>query len=140
MPIYGDGQYTRDWLFVEDHAAAIERVYRSGKDGETYCIGGWNEWTNLDLVHLLCGLMDRKLDRPDGTSAALITFVKDRPGHDKRYAIDATKIERELGWKPSVTFEEGLARTIDWYLANPEWLSHVTNGDYQQYYQKQYLR
>jgi dTDP-glucose 4,6-dehydratase len=140
LPIYGDGQYTRDWLFVEDHAAAIERVYRSGKDGETYCIGGWNEWTNLDLVHLLCGLMDRKLDRPDGTSAALITFVKDRPGHDKRYAIDATKIERELGWKPSVTFEEGLARTIDWYLANPEWLSHVTNGDYQQYYQKQYLR
>ena len=140
LPIYGDGQYTRDWLFVEDHATAIETVYRSGAPGETYCIGGWNEWTNLDLVHLLCAVMDEKLGRAAGESAQLITFVKDRPGHDKRYAIDASKIERDLGWKPSVTFEEGLARTVDWYLNNPEWLASVTSGAYQQYYEKQYLR
>jgi dTDP-glucose 4,6-dehydratase len=140
LPVYGDGQYTRDWLFVEDHATAIETVYRSGVPGETYCIGGWNEWTNLDLVHLLCRILDEKLGRPAGQSAQLITFVKDRPGHDKRYAIDASKIERELGWKPSVTFEEGLARTVDWYLTNPEWLANVTSGTYQQYYEKQYLR
>ncbi len=138
VPIYGDGRYTRDWLWVEDHARAIEVVYRKGIIGETYNIGGFNEWQNIDLIHLLCRVMDRKLGRPEGESARLITFVKDRPGHDKRYAIDASRIASELGWKPSVTFEQGLEKTVDWYLANREWLEHVTSGLYQQYYQQQY--
>lgn len=138
LPVYGDGNYTRDWLFVEDHAIAIDEIFRNGKIGETYNIGGFNEWTNLNLIHLLCKLMDDKLNRKKGTSAKLITFVKDRAGHDRRYAIDATKINKELGWKPSVTFEEGLAKTIDWYLVNQDWLNHVTSGAYQDYYQKMY--
>ena len=138
LPVYGDGLYTRDWLFVKDHAAAIDLVYHKGKVGETYNIGGFNEWKNIDLVKLLCKLMDEKLGRAPGTSEQLITYVKDRPGHDRRYAIDATKINRELGWKPSVTFEEGLSQTIDWYLKNTEWLEHVTSGAYQQYYETQY--
>lgn len=138
VPIYGDGKYTRDWLWVEDHARAIETVYRSGVLGETYNIGGFNEWQNIDLIHLLCCVMDRKLGRPEGESARLITFVTDRPGHDKRYAIDAGKIAADLGWKPSVTFEEGLEKTVDWYLANGEWLEHVTSGAYQAYYEQQY--
>ena len=140
LPIYGDGKYTRDWLYVADHAEAIETVYMDGVDGQTYCIGGWNEWQNIDLVHLLCKLMDARLGRPSGDAAKLITFVKDRPGHDKRYAIDAGKIDRELGWKPAHTFEEGLAKTIEWYLSNPEWLAHVTSGQYQDYYQTQYTK
>ncbi|MBI1316833.1 dTDP-glucose 4,6-dehydratase [bacterium] len=138
LPVYGDGQYTRDWLFVLDHALAIDLVYRQGKNGETYNIGGFNEWTNLDLIHLLCRVMDRKLGRTEGSSAELITYVKDRPGHDRRYAIDATKIERELGWRPSVTFEQGLEQTIDWYLANTEWLENLTSGRYQEYYDRMY--
>lgn len=138
LPIYGDGKYTRDWLYVEDHARAIDEVFHKGKLGETYNIGGFNEWQNIDLVKLLCRIMDGKLGRAEGTSEQLITFVKDRPGHDLRYAIDATKIERELGWRPSVTFEQGLEKTVDWFLANQEWLDHVTSGAYQQYYQTQY--
>jgi dTDP-glucose 4,6-dehydratase len=138
LPVYGDGLYTRDWLFVKDHAAAIDLVFHKGKVGETYNIGGFNEWKNIDLVKLLCRLMDEKLGRQTGESEQLITYVKDRPGHDRRYAIDATKINKELGWKPSVTFEEGLSQTIDWYLKNNEWLKHVTSGEYQEYYQSQY--
>ena len=139
LPVYGDGLYTRDWLFVKDHAAAIDLVFHEGKNGETYNIGGFNEWKNIDLVKLLCKLMDEKLGNGAGASEKLITYVKDRPGHDRRYAIDASKINKELGWKPSVTFEQGLALTIDWYLKNTEWLAHVTSGEYQRYYQKQYL-
>lgn len=138
LPVYGNGKYTRDWLFVEDHAAAIDLVFHKGAIHETYNIGGFNEWQNIDLVKLLCSLMDKKLGREEGESAKLITFVKDRPGHDLRYAIDATKINRELDWKPSVTFEEGLEKTIDWYLENKEWLEHVTSGQYLEYYNKQY--
>lgn len=138
LPVYGDGKYTRDWLYVVDHARAIDLVFHEGKNGETYNIGGFNEWQNIDLIKLLCTQMDEKLGRTPGTSAQLITYVKDRPGHDKRYAIDANKINKELGWKPSVTFEEGLKITIDWYLDNQEWLNHVTSGDYQNYYSKQY--
>ena len=138
LPVYGDGLYTRDWLFVKDHARAIDLVFHQGKIGETYNVGGFNEWKNIDLVKLLCSLMDEKLKRPAGDSAQLITYVKDRPGHDLRYAIDANKINRELGWYPSVTFEEGLSETIDWYLSNGEWLQQVTSGDYQNYYQKMY--
>lgn len=138
LPVYGDGLYTRDWLFVKDHAVAIDLVFHKGKKGDTYNIGGFNEWKNIDLVKLLCRLMDEKLEREQGESEKLITYVKDRPGHDRRYAIDATKINQELGWKPSVTFEEGLSQTIDWYLQNEEWLQHVTSGAYQQYYQTQY--
>lgn len=138
LPVYGDGLYTRDWLFVKDHATAIDLVFHKGKNGDTYNIGGFNEWKNIDLVKLLCKLMDEKLGREAGESEKLITYVKDRPGHDRRYAIDATKINRELGWKPSVTFEEGLSQTIDWYLSNEEWLMHVTSGAYQDYYQTQY--
>lgn len=138
LPVYGDGRYTRDWLYVIDHARAIDTVFHQGKNGETYNIGGFNEWQNIELVKLLCSKMDEKLGRPAGTSAELITYIKDRPGHDRRYAIDATKINQELGWAPSVTFEEGLEKTIDWYLANQEWLDHVTSGNYQQYYQQQY--
>ncbi|MGC4058134.1 MAG: dTDP-glucose 4,6-dehydratase [Chitinophagaceae bacterium] len=138
LPVYGDGKYTRDWLYVIDHARAIDTVFHDGKNAETYNIGGFNEWQNIELVKLLCNKMDEKLGRSEGTSAQLITYVKDRPGHDKRYAIDATKINKELGWAPSVTFEEGLSRTIDWYLENEEWLNHVTSGDYQKYYTQQY--
>lgn len=140
LPVYGDGLYTRDWLFVKDHALAIDLVFHKGRAGETYNIGGFNEWKNIDLVKLLCRLMDAKLGNPPGTSEQLITYVKDRPGHDRRYAIDATKINRELGWRPTVTFEEGLAETIDWYLDNKEWLSHVTSGAYQLYYDNMYTR
>jgi dTDP-glucose 4,6-dehydratase len=138
LPVYGDGKYTRDWLFVEDHAVAIDLVFHQGKNHETYNIGGFNEWQNIDLVKLLCHQMDAKLGRATGESEQLITYVKDRPGHDLRYAIDATKINQELGWKPSVTFEQGLAKTIDWFLSNEEWLKNVTSGEYQHYYEKQY--
>jgi dTDP-glucose 4,6-dehydratase len=138
LPIYGDGKYTRDWLFVIDHAKAIHQIFNDAKTGETYNIGGFNEWQNIDLVKELIRQMDAKLGRPEGYSEKLISFVKDRPGHDKRYAIDATKLNKDLGWKPSVTFEEGLAKTIDWYLENKEWLENVTSGDYQKYYEKQY--
>lgn len=138
LPVYGDGKYTRDWLFVKDHATAIDLVYHKGKEGETYNIGGFNEWQNIDLVKLLVKKMDEKLGNPEGTSESLITFVKDRPGHDLRYAIDATKINKELGWYPSVTFEEGLGHTIDWFFENKDWLKNVTSGAYQQYYEKQY--
>jgi dTDP-glucose 4,6-dehydratase len=138
LPVYGDGNYTRDWLFVEDHAAAIDLVFHEGKNHDTYNIGGFNEWKNIDLVRLLCQQMDDRLGREKGTSEELITFVKDRPGHDLRYAIDASKINNELGWEPSVTFEQGLAKTIDWYLNNEDWLKNVTSGNYQNYYKEQY--
>lgn len=138
LPVYGDGKYTRDWLFVEDHAVAIDLVYHKGKNHETYNIGGFNEWQNIDLVKLLCQIMDSKLGREPGTSEQLITYVKDRPGHDLRYAIDASKINKELGWKPSVTFEQGLERTVNWYLNNELWLKNVTSGEYANYYKKQY--
>ena len=138
LPVYGDGKYTRDWLFVEDHARAIDLVFHEGKNHETYNIGGFNEWQNIDLVKLLCKIMNQKLGRVEGESEKLITYVKDRPGHDLRYAIDASKINKELGWKPSVTFEEGLEKTIDWFLSNEEWLKNVTSGAYQNYYKNQY--
>ena len=138
LPVYGDGNYTRDWLFVLDHALAIDLIFHQGKKTETYNIGGFNEWTNLNLIHLLCELMDEKLNRPKGTAAKLITYVKDRAGHDKRYAIDATKLNKDLGWKPSVTFEEGLSKTVDWYLENEQWLNNVTSGAYKEYYDKMY--
>jgi dTDP-glucose 4,6-dehydratase len=138
LPVYGDGLYTRDWLFVKDHARAIDLVFHQGKRADTYNIGGFNEWTNIDLVKLLCNQMDEKLGRTKGESESLITYVKDRPGHDRRYAIDATKLNKELGWSPSVTFEQGLAETIDWYLNNEEWLTNVTSCAYQQYYNEMY--
>jgi dTDP-glucose 4,6-dehydratase len=138
LPVYGDGLYTRDWLYVKDHAIAIDMVFHQGVTGETYNIGGFNEWKNIDLVKLLCAQMDEKLGKPAGTSEQLITYIKDRPGHDRRYAIDASKINRELGWKPSVTFQEGLSETIDWFLANTEWLNNVTSGNYQHYYESMY--
>jgi len=138
LPVYGDGLYTRDWLYVKDHAIAIDLVFHRGKTGETYNIGGFNEWKNIDLVKLLCKQMDEKLGNERGTSETLITYIKDRPGHDRRYAIDATKLNKELGWNPTVTFEEGLSQTIDWYLQNQEWLQHVTSGEYQKYYEMQY--
>ncbi|MBP8192321.1 MAG: dTDP-glucose 4,6-dehydratase [Chitinophagales bacterium] len=138
LPVYGKGDYTRDWLFVEDHAAAIDVIFHKGKLGETYNIGGFNEWQNIDLIKLLCSIMDKKLNRAEGTSEQLITYVKDRPGHDKRYAIDATKLNRELGWQPSLQFEEGLEKTVDWYLNNEDWLKHVTSGEYLNYYKNQY--
>jgi len=138
LPVYGDGKYTRDWLYVIDHARAIDLIFHKGKVGDTYNIGGFNEWQNIDLVKLLCKQMDEKLGRDAGDSEALITFVKDRPGHDKRYAIDATKLNKELGWYPSVTFEQGLSATIDWYLSNTEWLNNVTSGNYSKYYDQQY--
>ena len=137
LPVYGDGNYTRDWLYVIDHAIAIDLVFHKGTNSETYNIGGFNEWKNIDLVKLLCRQMDEKLGKDFGTSETLITYVKDRPGHDLRYAIDATKINKELGWSPSVTFEEGLSKTIDWYLNNKEWLNNVTSGNYQKYYIQQ---
>ncbi|MEO5788836.1 dTDP-glucose 4,6-dehydratase, partial [Gelidibacter sp.] len=136
LPVYGDGNYTRDWLYVLDHAIAIDLVFHKGELNETYNIGGFNEWKNIDLVKLLCQQMDLKLNKEPGTSEKLITYVKDRPGHDLRYAIDATKINKELGWCPSVTFEKGLSKTIDWYLENEEWLNSVTSGQYQEYYSK----
>ncbi|WMJ72591.1 dTDP-glucose 4,6-dehydratase [Cytophagaceae bacterium ABcell3] len=138
LPVYGKGENIRDWLFVVDHARAIDVVFHKGKVGETYNIGGHNEWKNIDLVKLLCKIMDKKLGRAEGESEKLITFVKDRAGHDMRYAIDATKIKDELGWVPSLNFEEGLEKTVDWYLENTEWLENVTSGAYQQYYDKQY--
>ncbi|WP_281637360.1 dTDP-glucose 4,6-dehydratase [Flavobacterium marginilacus] len=138
LPVYGDGNYTRDWLFVKDHAVAIDLVFHDGKNHETYNIGGFNEWKNIDLVKVLCQIMDQKLGKADGESAQLITYVKDRPGHDLRYAIDASKINTQLGWKPSVTFEQGLESTIDWYLNNQDWLNNVTSGAYASYYDKQY--
>ncbi len=138
LPVYGDGNYTRDWLYVLDHAIAIDLVFHKGEKGETYNIGGFNEWQNIDLIKLLCKQMDVKLGRAKGTSLDLITHVKDRPGHDLRYAIDASKINKELGWSPTVTFEEGLSETIDWYLNNEKWLNNVTSGNYQNYYKSQY--
>ncbi|GHT10665.1 dTDP-glucose 4,6-dehydratase [Bacteroidia bacterium] len=138
IPVYGKGENVRDWLYVQDHAAAIDLIFHKGKIGETYNIGGHNEWRNIDLILLLCSLMDKKLGRPQGRSAEQITYVTDRAGHDLRYAIDASKIARELGWKPSVTFEQGLEKTVDWYLANDEWLQHVVSGDYEKYYQQMY--
>lgn len=138
LPIYGDGKYTRDWLWVNDHARAIDVIYQTGKNGETYNIGGHNEWKNIDLVRLLCQIMDEELGRPAGQSEELITFVKDRQGHDRRYAIDASKIAADLGWKPSVTFEEGLRETVKWYLKESTWLERVTSGAYQAYYATQY--
>lgn len=138
LPIYGTGENVRDWLWVEDHARAIDVIFHKGKMGETYNIGGWNEWTNIALVKKMCEILDEKLGREPGTSAQLITFVKDRAGHDMRYAIDATKIKDELGWTPSLKFEEGLDKTIEWYLANEEWINNVTSGDYQKYYEEHY--
>ncbi len=138
IPIYGKGENVRDWLYVEDHASAIDVIYQKGALGETYNIGGNNEWTNIALIHLLCKVMDEKLGREPGTSAKLITYVKDRAGHDLRYAIDSSKLKNELGWQPSLTFEEGLPKTVDWYLANAEWLNNVTSGNYQRYYSQQY--
>lgn len=138
LPIYGEGLNVRDWLYVEDHVSAIDLIFHKGRIGETYNIGGHNEWTNIDLVKELCRQMDEKLGNEKGTSGKLITFVKDRAGHDLRYAIDASKLKDELGWMPSLQFEEGIAKTIDWYLVNTEWLNHVTSGDYQQYYHQQY--
>ncbi len=138
LPVYGKGENVRDWLFVVDHARAIDQVYHQGKIGETYNIGGFNEWKNLDIVHLLCRVMDRKMGMEEGSAAKLITFVTDRAGHDLRYAIDANKIMQELGWQPSLQFEEGLEKTIDWYLANQAWMEEITSGAYQQYYEKQY--
>lgn len=138
LPIYGKGENVRDWLYVEDHVRAIDTIFHNGKIGETYNIGGHNEWTNIDLVKELCKQMDEKLGREKSSSEKLITYVTDRAGHDMRYAIDATKLKNELGWLPSLQFEEGISKTIDWYLANAQWLQHVTSGNYQEYYNKQY--
>jgi len=140
LPVYGKGENVRDWLYVDDHARAIDTIFHQGKTGEKYNIGGFNEWKNIDIVHLLCSIMDKKLGRTPGESAQLITYVKDRPGHDLRYAIDATKLNKELGWKPSLQFEEGLGKTVDWYLANQDWVKAVTSGDYQNYYAEQYVK
>lgn len=138
LPVYGDGKNMRDWLWVEDHAHAIDVIFHTGKNGETYNIGGLNEWTNIDLVRRLCSILDAKLNRAAGTNEQLITFVKDRAGHDKRYAIDASKLSNELGWSPSIQFETGLEITVDWYLANPSWVDRITSGEYANYYDKQY--
>ena len=138
LPIYGKGENVRDWLYVIDHASAIDVILHKGKIGDTYNVGGHNEWTNIDLIKLLCKLMDEKLGNAAGTSEQLISFVKDRAGHDLRYAIDATKLKDELGWVPSVTFEEGLSKTIDWYLENKDWLEQVTSGNYVNYYKSLY--
>ncbi len=139
LPIYGKGENVRDWLYVVDHATAIDVVLHNAKNGSTYNIGGHNEWKNIDVIRLLCKIMDKKLGRAEGENEKLITFVKDRAGHDLRYAIDSTKLQNELGWKPSLQFEEGLEKTVDWYLANEEWLNHVTSGNYQNYYEAQYV-
>jgi len=138
LPVYGKGENVRDWLYVVDHARAIDMVFHKGKNGETYNIGGFNEWKNIDIVHLLCRVMDKKMGKEEGSAAKLITFVTDRAGHDLRYAIDANKIMRELGWQPSLQFEEGLDKTIDWYLANQAWMEEITSGSYQKYYENQY--
>ncbi|MDG1841451.1 MAG: dTDP-glucose 4,6-dehydratase [Crocinitomicaceae bacterium] len=138
LPVYGKGDNIRDWLWVEDHARAINEIFHHGRVGQSYNVGGLNEWTNLDLVEYLCDLMDKKLNRNIGASRKLIRFVKDRAGHDQRYAIDASKLKEELNWSPSVTFEEGLEKTVDWYLNNEEWINQVTSGDYQKYYSKHY--
>ncbi|MEO7213779.1 dTDP-glucose 4,6-dehydratase [Mucilaginibacter sp.] len=138
VPVYGKGENIRDWLWVEDHARAIDVIFHQAATGTTYNIGGHNEWKNIDLIQLLCSILDKKLSREAGESAKLITYVTDRAGHDLRYAIDATKLKNELGWEPSITFEEGLEKTVDWYLANEEWLSDVTSGHYQEYYSEQY--
>ena len=138
LPVYGKGENVRDWLYVKDHAAAIDLIYHKGNTGDTYNIGGNNEWKNIDLIKLLCKIMDDKLKRKEGVSEQLITYVKDRAGHDLRYAIDSSKLQNELGWNPSLVFEEGLEKTVDWYLANQEWLDRVTSGDYQKYYKEQY--
>jgi dTDP-glucose 4,6-dehydratase len=138
LPVYGDGKFTRDWLYVVDHAIAIDKIYHEGTHAETYNIGGFNEWTNIDLIKILCNQMDIALDKESGASESLITYVKDRPGHDKRYAIDANKLKSELGWEPSLQFEEGLAKTIAWYLENEEWIENITSGDYKSYYKEQY--
>ncbi len=138
LPVYGKGENVRDWLYVNDHATAIDTIFHNGKVGESYNVGGINEWKNIDLVHLLCNIMDKKLNRAEGTSAQLITYVTDRKGHDLRYAIDATKITEQLGWKPSVTFEQGLEKTVDWYLNNQDWINNITSGSYKEYYQQQY--
>ncbi len=139
LPVYGKGENVRDWLWVVDHASAIDEIFHKGKTGETYNIGGNNEWKNIDLIKLLCRIMDEKLDRKAGESEKLITYVKDRAGHDLRYAIDSSKLQKELGWKPSLQFEEGLRKTVDWYLENTDWLDNVTSGDYQKYYEEQYV-
>jgi dTDP-glucose 4,6-dehydratase len=140
LPVYGDGKYTRDWLWVNDHARAIDVIFHTGKNGSTYNIGGFNEWQNIDLIKVLCKVMDTKLNREPGSSEKLITYVKDRPGHDLRYAIDSTKLKEELGWEPSLQFEEGLEKTVDWYLANETWLNNVTSGNYKAYYETQYAQ
>lgn len=140
LPIYGKGENVRDWLYVVDHARAIDVIFHNAKSGSTYNIGGHNEWTNIDVIRLLCKIMDKKLGRAEGTNEKLITFVKDRAGHDLRYAIDSTKLQNELGWKPSLQFEEGLQKTVDWYLENEDWLHNVTSGDYQKYYEQQYVK
>lgn len=138
LPVYGKGENVRDWLWVEDHARAIDVIFHTGKIGESYNVGGLNEWRNIDLINYLCTILDKKLNRAPGESAQLITYVKDRAGHDLRYAIDATKLATELGWKPSITFEEGLEKTVDWYLHNQEWINNITSGDYKYYYEKMY--
>jgi dTDP-glucose 4,6-dehydratase len=140
LPVYGKGENIRDWLWVEDHASAIDVIFHKGKVGDTYNIGGFNEWKNIDLIRVMCLILDKKLGREPGESEQLITYVKDRAGHDLRYSIDATKLKRELGWKPSLQFEEGIEKTIDWYLANEEWMNNVTSGDYQKYYEEQYVK
>ena len=140
LPVYGKGENVRDWLWVDDHARAIDLIFHKGRPGQKYNIGGFNEWKNIDLVKLLCRIMNKKLGRAEGESEKLITYVKDRPGHDLRYAIDAGKLNRELGWKPSLSFEEGLEKTVDWYLQNQEWVRHVTSGEYQKYYNEQYAK
>lgn len=140
LPVYGKGENIRDWLWVEDHTSAIDVIFHKGKVGDTYNIGGFNEWKNIDLIRVMCRILDKKLERKPGESEQLITYVKDRAGHDLRYAIDATKIKRELGWQPSLQFEEGIEKTIDWYLANEAWLENVTSGDYQKYYENQYVK
>jgi dTDP-glucose 4,6-dehydratase len=138
IPVYGKGENIRDWLYVIDHARAIDIIFHKGIMGETYNIGGNNEWKNIDLIRLLCQIMDKKTGKAEGTSENLISFVKDRAGHDLRYAIDSSKLQKELKWKPSVTFEQGLERTVEWYLANEDWIEHITSGSYEQYYKKQY--
>lgn len=140
IPVYGKGENIRDWIYVEDHANAIDLVFHKGAPGETYNIGGNNEWKNIDLVIALCRIMDKKLGRNPGTSERLITYVKDRAGHDLRYAIDSSKIQNELGWKPKMNFEQGLEKTVDWYLSNPDWLNHILSGEYENYYEKQYQK
>jgi dTDP-glucose 4,6-dehydratase len=139
LPVYGKGENIRDWLYVEDHARAIDLLFHKARIGQTYNIGGNNEWKNIDLIHKLCAIMDERLNRKPGESAELITYVKDRAGHDLRYAIDASKIKDELGWEPAVKFTEGFESTVDWYLANEAWLNNVTSGEYQNYYNQQYV-